>query len=566
MPRGSTGTTGSTGGGGGSVTQGTVPWIIEGDVNLAEVGGVSIALGQTTMAASIPVTIASNQSAVTVSATNLDIRDLTSASDSILIYGSDDGGTTKRVIKTDSGGAVQVDVESIGTVTITGTVTANAGTNLNTSALALESGGNLATLAGTVTSSTIAIRPFAGTPTLGDDVTNTPSVLQSSAGNSMYQPVFNYAFDGSTWDRMRGDSTDGVLVNLGSNNDVTVTGSVTANAGTDLNTSALLTTSAFNAAFGTAGTADTQVMSIQGIASMTPVQIGDNSSSITIDGTVTVDSITNALPAGTNAIGKLAANSGVDIGDVDVTSIIPGTGATNLGKAVDGIAGATDTGVAVLAKRVDSPGTITPANGDYSVLQLDANGFLRTLDNNSGSMNSSLALLDDVIFTDDTTFTPGTSKVSMIGFQADEASTDSVDEGDAGAARMTLDRKQIVTVQPHTAGGLSTMNATSSDGATALTNSAQVIKASAGQVYGWYIYNPNSSAQFVQFYNTAAASVTVGTTNPLFMLTIPATSAANVNFVQGVTFTNAGFSWAATSTAGGNGAPSTALDAVCYYN
>lgn len=28
-----------------------------------------------------------------------------------------------------------------------------------------------------------------------------------------------------------------------------------------------------------------------------------------------------ALPAGTNAIGKLAANSGVDIGDVDVTSL-----------------------------------------------------------------------------------------------------------------------------------------------------------------------------------------------------------------------------------------------------
>jgi hypothetical protein len=32
-----------------------------------------------------------------------------------------------------------------------------------------------------------------------------------------------------------------------------------------------------------------------------------------------------ALPAGTNAIGKLAANSGVDIGDVDVTSIAAGT-------------------------------------------------------------------------------------------------------------------------------------------------------------------------------------------------------------------------------------------------
>ena len=35
--------------------------------------------------------------------------------------------------------------------------------------------------------------------------------------------------------------------------------------------------------------------------------------------------IVGALPAGTNAIGKLAANSGVDIGDVDVTSISAGT-------------------------------------------------------------------------------------------------------------------------------------------------------------------------------------------------------------------------------------------------
>lgn len=37
-----------------------------------------------------------------------------------------------------------------------------------------------------------------------------------------------------------------------------------------------------------------------------------------------VTAITNPLPAGTNAIGKLAANSGVDIGDVDITSIAAG--------------------------------------------------------------------------------------------------------------------------------------------------------------------------------------------------------------------------------------------------
>lgn len=39
----------------------------------------------------------------------------------------------------------------------------------------------------------------------------------------------------------------------------------------------------------------------------------------------TLTGITNALPAGTNAIGKLAANSGVDIGDVDVTSSVSAT-------------------------------------------------------------------------------------------------------------------------------------------------------------------------------------------------------------------------------------------------
>ncbi len=43
---------------------------------------------------------------------------------------------------------------------------------------------------------------------------------------------FNMLWDGATWDRAPGNSTDGTLVNLGANNDVTVTGTVTANAGT----------------------------------------------------------------------------------------------------------------------------------------------------------------------------------------------------------------------------------------------------------------------------------------------------------------------------------------------
>lgn len=97
-----------------------------------------------------------------------------------------------------------------------------------------------------------------------------------------------------------------------------------------------------------------------------------------------------ALPAGTNAIGKLAANSGVDIGDVDVTTvgtITPGTAATSLGKAIDSAAGATDTGVAMLGIRDDTLSTLTPVDGDYVTPRFTSTGALWTQDaglNNNG--------------------------------------------------------------------------------------------------------------------------------------------------------------------------------------
>lgn len=105
--------------------------------------------------------------------------------------------------------------------------------------------------------------------------------------------------------------------------------------------------------------------------------------------------LTTAVPAGTNAIGKLAANSGVDIGDTDVTSVIPGTGATNLGKAVDSAAGGTDTGMAALAVRDDSLSTLTPADGDYAPLRVNSTGQLHvaaTIDSSQlGSLGQAAA-------------------------------------------------------------------------------------------------------------------------------------------------------------------------------
>lgn len=92
-----------------------------------------------------------------------------------------------------------------------------------------------------------------------------------------------------------------------------------------------------------------------------------------ISGTVTV----NALPAGTN-----------NIGDVDVLTVIPGTGATQLGKAVDSAAGGTDTGVAMLAIRDDSLDSLTPAEGDYTHLRVNSTGALHVTGISSVTANA----------------------------------------------------------------------------------------------------------------------------------------------------------------------------------
>ncbi len=57
---------------------------------------------------------------------------------------------------------------------------------------------------------------------------------------------------------------------------------------------------------------------------------------------------------------------------------------------------------------------------------------------------------------------------------------------------------------------------------TNLTNAAQAIKASAGNLYGWNIINPNTTVVYVKFYNTAAASVLVGTTAVVLTIMVPA--------------------------------------------
>lgn len=60
----------------------------------------------------------------------------------------------------------------------------------------------------------------------------------------------------------------------------------------------------------------------------------------------------------------------------------------------------------------------------------------------------------------------------------------------------------------------------------AAVTAAQIVKSSPGNLYAWMVYNPNASACFLDFFNTTAP--TLGTTVPVWTISLPATSAANV--------------------------------------
>jgi hypothetical protein len=143
--------------------------------------------------------------------------------------------------------------------------------------------------------------------------------------------------------------------------------------------------------------------------------------------------------------------------------------------------------------------------------------LLGTMDADTGSILTAVQLIDNPIVADDAAFSPATTSVNMAGFFADEGSTDSIDEGDGGAARMTLDRKQIVTPYVHAAaGGASGYNNTD------VQETDVEIKGSAGKIFSIYAWNMTAGPLWLKLHDALAANVTPGTTAPTYDLMVPA--------------------------------------------
>lgn len=372
-----------------------------------------------------------------------------------------------------------------------------------------------------------------------------------------------------------GDSTDGILVNLGANNDVTVTGTVTANLAAGTNNIGDVDVLSVPAPLSTAGggTEATALRVTIASDSTGVVSIDDNGGSITVDGSVSVtgavdtelpaaaaladDTANPTVPAvgsfvmvydgatwdrlpGTAADGalvNLGANNDVtvtgtvtanlaagtnNIGDVDVLTIngqAPAFGTGVRSAATQRVTIATDDVVPASQSGTWNIGTVTTVTGVTTVTTVTTCATVTNLSQLGGQ----------AIAMGTGTRSAGTQRVTIATddvVPAAQSGTWTVQPGNTANTTPWL-----VTQTPGTTGGLTTYHLVS-----AASTNATNIKASAGQVYGWYIYNSNASARKVAFHNSASAP-TAGA-SIFFSLVIPGSSAANVAFPSGIAFSS----------------------------
>lgn len=358
--------------------------------------------------------------------------------------------------------------------------TANAGTNLNTSLLALEAGGNLA-----------AIKT---------DVDKIPSQGQALAAASM--PVVLTAAQITTLTppaAIAGFATETTLGTRLSESDFdTKTGSLTETApATDTASSGL------NGRLQRIAQRLTTLITATG----SPFQAGGSIGNTTFAATQATASSLNAQVVG--AVASAGSNAGNPVKTGSVFNTTQPTVTT--GQIVDNQA--TARGAQIVAPGVENFAVQAAQSGTWTVQP-------------GNTPNSTAWKVDGSAVTQ-----PVSAAVGSPVF---------------------------VTPTPSTSGGWSPSKKA------ALSNTNAQVKSGAGTLGGWYIYNPNASIAYVQIYDTATGSITVGTTPAVLSIGIPATSAANLELTLGIAFATA-ICVAATTAAGNATAPGTALDCNFWF-
>lgn len=295
--------------------------------------------GQAAMANSAPVVIASNQTAVPIS---------------------------------DNSGSITVD----GSVTVSGTVTANAGTGTqnvsvqNASIPVTDNGGSL-TVDGSVSVSNFpATQPVSGTVT----------VSQATAANLNANVTVQNASIPVT-DNGGSLTVDGTVAatQSGTWNITNVSGTVSLPTGAS--------TSAKQPSLGTAGTPSSDVITVQGITSMTALKVDGSAVTQPISGSVSVSN----FPATQAVSGTVTANAGTGTMNVSVQNAsIPVT--DNGGSlTVDGTVNAAQSGTWNVGLNAGSNAIGSITNTSFAVTQATA----ANLNANVTVQNASIPVTDN---------------------------------------------------------------------------------------------------------------------------------------------------------------------------
>lgn len=514
----------------------------------------------------------------------------------------DSGGTNKAAIS--AAGAVKVDGSAVtqpvaGTVTAdqggSWTVTANAGTNLNTSALALDTSVNGLLLAqGSTTSgekgSLVQGAVTTSAPTYTTGQTNPLSLTTAGAlrvdGSATTQPV------SGTVTANAGTGNFTVTQATGTNLHAVVdSGTVTANIGATNGLALDATVAKLNVAQAAALGSNTGPMMQGSVTTNAPSYITGNINPLSLDtsgllraslkdtpsntnnfnvnlaasaATVTVSASGNFNNASVGSTGSVVPASGTYMtankaGNLTGLSL-DGSGNLNVNVAAGGASGGTSSSFGLAFPSTGTAiGASDGANMQSLLVESSSNKNLRVaLYNGSteATVTAGNALkVDGSAVTQPVSGTvsiTANSAVNVAQFGGSNVVTGTGASG-SGIPRVTVSNDSNVlatqsgtwTMQP--VAGISG-GATASHTISASGTNATSLKASAGQVYNLQVSNAAASACYFRFYNLAS-SPTVGSSTVYKTIQVPANGTVVAAWPDGLAFST-GIAWSCTGAIG----------------
>ncbi len=300
------------------------------------------------------------------------------------------------------------------------------------------------------------------TTTQADNLANTLDGLQTTS--------FLYGFDGSAWDRLKGDSTDGLLVNLGSNNDVSL------NAGTN----EIGKLAAGVAEIGNVKNSGTFVVQEDG-AALTALQ--------KIDDIVHVDdaAFTLGTSSGTMMMG-FAGTQSVDANDAAALRC-----ETDGALHIHATSGTIDTITAV----TDITNTID------STISGDALTALQLIDNPVAVLGTA-------------TYSEGTTSGNVIGAVRNDAlATLANTDNEIAPLQVDANGALFVTTVPNTTHGHAVYLNQDTSAAVEVTDNP------ASTIYWVHCTNTSAAVAYLNLYDADLDNVTLGSTTPTMQFVVP---------------------------------------------